>query len=101
MATKRSKPKYDRRSLYLPRPETWEWDHIAEDKVGERLKAAWTTQETLADWIKGLENQQEEMRLALWSNLPSSRLASVQQSMREIEEVGKLLSALRKDQDKV
>lgn len=101
MATKRSKPKYDRRSLYLPRPATWEWDRLSEVEIGERLKAAWTTQETLAEWVKGLEKQQEEERQALWARLPDTRLANVQQAIKELDELGKLLKALRGDQDKV
>ena len=79
----------DRREVYLPTPERWDFAKLDDSEVQRRLSAAEATQLKLESWTSSLDREIEALQEALWERLPVAKMYEVTEAKKRIDEVGR------------
>jgi hypothetical protein len=96
MTRKAVKDAIDKRSLYLPRPQDWDFYKLSDLTIRDRLVAARATRERLEGWAVDLQRQRDEGWQALKARLPEAKLYETKVGLARLEDAGKQLADIQK-----
>src|SRR5215831_4972011 len=92
----RKRARIDRKALYVPRPDEWDFARLGAAEIARRLGAACATRERLQEWAHALEMERRDAQSALWSRLPEAKMAEASTRLGHIEDIGVQLTEVRR-----
>jgi hypothetical protein len=93
---RKSQSQIDRKLLYIPRPQDWNWEKLPEREIADRLRLAGLTVERLAQWEASAKREVKEQQAKLWQLLPEAKLGVVQMQHAKVESAGKELHTIQR-----